>query len=62
MGGGGLYPTYLKIFLFSKYLNMVKNENVLLDPNSKALWGGQKNDYTSWSNFFRGVTHGQNLR
>ena len=40
MGGGGLYPTYLKIFLFSKYLNMVKNENVLLDPNSKALWGG----------------------
>ena len=56
MGGGGLYPTYLKIFLFSKSLNMVKNENVLLDPNSKALWGGQKNDYTSFTQIFLEVS------
>ena len=37
-------------------------ENVLLDLNSEALWRGQKNDHTSWSNLFRGVTHGQVLR
>ena len=42
--------------MFAKCLNMMKNENVLLDPNSKALWGGQKNDYTSWSNFFLEVS------
>ena len=27
----------LKFFLFSKCQNMVKNEKVLLDPNSEAL-------------------------
>ena len=25
--------------MFAKCLNMMKNENVLLDPNSEALWG-----------------------
>ena len=29
----------MKIFMFAKCLNMMKNENVLLDPNSEALWG-----------------------
>ena len=26
--------------MFAKCLNMMKNENVLLDPNSEALCGG----------------------
>ena len=30
-------PNLTEDFLFAKCLNMVRNENVLLDPNSEAL-------------------------